>query len=265
METIAPELCHVLRTARHVVALTGAGISAESGIPTFRDATNGLWRRYRPTELATVEAFQRDPRRVWAWYAERRRLAAAARPNAAHLALAEMERYVAEVTIVTQNVDDLHRRAGSSRILELHGNLFRAKCLEQGHPAERWKEEEEELPPRCTVCGSPLRPDVVWFGEMLPPQVYHEALRAIISCDLLLVIGTSGSVEPAASLPEAALRAGATVTVINPEPTPLLAAYSAWQPQLYDLRGKAGNVLPALLRATWGGQSQPQEDQERKE
>ncbi|WP_376795718.1 NAD-dependent deacetylase [Thermogemmatispora sp.] len=254
-QSIPQELCQVLRQARRIVALTGAGISAESGIPTFRDAASGLWTHFRPEELATREAFERDPQRVWKWYAERRQKAAAAEPNAGHRALAEMERHVEEVTVITQNVDGLHQRAGSSRVLELHGNLFRTKCLAQGHPADPERDSGQEIPPRCRLCGSYLRPDVVWFGELLPEQTYYQALQAVLRCDVLLVVGTSGIVEPAASLPHTALRAGATVAVINPEATPLLqeeTTYGTRASRLYDLRGKAGEVLPAIVSATWG-------------
>ncbi|MBX5459039.1 MAG: NAD-dependent deacylase [Thermogemmatispora sp.] len=253
-QSIPHELCQALRQARRIAVLTGAGISAESGIPTFRDATSGLWSRFNPEELATREAFERNPRRVWEWYTERRQQAATAQPNAGHRALAAMERYVEEVTIITQNVDGLHQRAGSSRVLELHGNLFRTKCFAQDHPANPDIASQEEIPPRCPRCGSYLRPDVVWFGELLPERTYYQALQAVLSCDVLLVIGTSGIVEPAASLPHTALRAGATVAVINPEATPLLqeeSSYGLKPSRLYDLRGKAGKILPALVSAVW--------------
>nr|BBH91886.1 NAD-dependent protein deacylase [Thermogemmatispora argillosa] len=257
-QSIPQELRQALRQARKIAALTGAGISAESGIPTFRDA-GGLWTRFKPEELATREAFERNPRRVWEWYNERRQKAASAEPNAGHRALAEMEHFVEEVTIITQNVDGLHQRAGSSRVLELHGNLFRTKCLAQGHPAEPDLTSKDDVPPRCPRCGSYLRPDVVWFGELLPEQTYYQALQAVLSCDVLLVVGTSGIVEPAASLPHTALRAGATVAVINPEITPLLeeeTTYGLKPGRLYDLRGKAGEILPALVNATWKAPAQ---------
>ncbi|MBE3568221.1 MAG: NAD-dependent deacylase [Thermogemmatispora sp.] len=253
-QSIPHELCQALRQARRITALTGAGISAESGIPTFRDATSGLWTRFNPEELATREAFERNPRRVWEWYTERRQQAATAQPNAGHRALAAMEHYVEEVIIITQNVDGLHQRAGSSRVLELHGNLFRTKCFAQDHPTDPDIASEEEIPPRCPRCGSYLRPDVVWFGELLPERTYYQALQAVLSCDVLLVVGTSGIVEPAASLPHTALRAGATVVVINPEATPLLqeeSNYGLKPSRLYDLRGKAGEILPALVSTVW--------------
>ncbi|WP_069801264.1 SIR2 family NAD-dependent protein deacylase [Thermogemmatispora onikobensis] len=268
-QNIPHELRQALRQARRIAALTGAGISAESGIPTFRDATSGLWTRFKPEELATREAFEHNPHRVWEWYAERRQQAATAQPNAGHRALAAMERYVEEVTIITQNVDGLHQRAGSSRVLELHGNLFRSKCFAQGHPVDPPETtSEEEIPPRCPQCGSYLRPDVVWFGELLPEHTYYQALQAVLSCDVLLVVGTSGIVEPAASLPHTALRAGATVAVINPEATPLLqeeTSYGLKSSRLYDLRGKAGEILPTLISAVWQSTTDPDQPADRHE
>lgn len=238
-------LINALRVAKHVVALTGAGISAESGVPTFRAAQTGLWAQYNPLELATPEAFRRNPRLVWEWYAWRRELVARAAPNPGHLALVEMERRVPRWTLITQNVDGLHQRAGSKAVIELHGNIQRVKCFREGDVVEAW-EETGEVPPRCPRCGGPLRPDVVWFGEMLPPQALAEAFAAARACDLFLSIGTSGLVEPAASLPYEALRHGAVVVEVNPEETPLTAHAT------YALRGPAGRVLPALVRAAWG-------------
>jgi NAD-dependent deacetylase len=256
MGSIPPELSVLLRTARYIAVLTGAGISAESGIPTFRDATSGLWSHFNPEDLATLEAFERNPELVWSWYSERRQRAASAKPNAGHLALARLEQHSEQVTIITQNVDGLHQRAGSSHVLELHGSLFRAKCLEHGHVHTTW-DEERAAPPHCGLCGSLLRPDVVWFGEALPMEVYLQAQQALASCDLLLVIGTSGIVEPAASLPHTALQRGTPVVIINPEATPLLTAprnqhWKQHQPgPLYDLRDKAGSLLPRLVSETW--------------
>jgi NAD-dependent deacetylase len=229
--------------ARSIVVLTGAGISAESGIPTFRDAMTGLWANYRPEDLATPEAFRRDPRTVWSWYAWRRERVAGVLPNAGHEALARLE--VAAVSrgahflLVTQNVDGLHAAAGSRQMVELHGNIRRVKCFDRGHPATHWPGGDG--PPACETCGSPLRPDVVWFGESLPPHALAESLRAARECDLFLSIGTSGLVEPAASLPFAAMEAGARVVEVNPQPTPL--ARRAW----VVLPGAAGEVLPRLV------------------
>jgi NAD-dependent deacetylase len=242
---IPNSLVKTLHNARHVAVLTGAGISAESGVPTFRDAQTGLWSRYRPEELATPEAFQHNPKLVWDWYAWRRDLVGRVAPNAGHYALVRMEQRIPVLTLITQNVDGLHRRAGSHHVLELHGNLFRAKCLEEGRVLENWR-EREETPPRCTHCGAWLRPDVVWFGEMLPSDVLREAEEATVQCDVFFSIGTSTLVYPAAELPFAALRSGSTVVEVNPQPTPLSDQAH------YSLRGAAGEVLPGLLEKAWG-------------
>jgi NAD-dependent deacetylase len=232
-----------LRDARHVVALTGAGISAESGIPTFRDAQTGLWARYRPEDLATPEAFARDPRLVWDWYAWRRDLVARAAPNAGHRALARLEHRLPRFTLLTQNVDGLHARAGSRAVIELHGNILQSKCLAEGRRFREWSATER--PPRCPTCGSFLRPDVVWFGESLPAEALAAAEAAASECDLFLSIGTSAVVFPAAQLPATALARGAAVIEINRDPTPLTPMATA------SLRGAAGEILPALLDAAW--------------
>lgn len=243
--TIPPpdELIAGLRDARRVVVLTGAGISAESGVPTFRDAMTGLWARFRPEDLATPEAFERDPKLVWEWYAWRRELVAQAEPNAGHRALVELEARVPEFLLVTQNVDGLHARAGSRNLVELHGNITRTKCFACERVAGEKDLVSDTAPPRCAHCGGMLRPDVVWFGEMLPAHALERAMQAVDACDLLLSVGTSTVVEPAASLPFYALRAGATVVEVNPDPTPLTARAS------FSLRGQAGVLLPALVQA----------------
>jgi NAD-dependent deacetylase len=241
---IAPGLVAALRAARHVAVLTGAGVSAESGIPTFRDAQTGLWASFSPEELASPGAFRRNPRLVWEWYAWRRELVARAEPNSGHLALAQLERRVPQLTLITQNVDGLHQRAGSSAPIELHGNVGRVVCSAEGTLVERW-DEGGEPPPRCPRCGAYLRPDVVWFGELLPADALAAALAAARGCDLFLSIGTSGLVEPAASLPRLALQSGATVAVIN------LDVASAARPPLYTLNARSGELLPALLQAAW--------------
>jgi NAD-dependent deacetylase len=229
--------------ARSLTVLTGAGVSAESGIPTFRDAMTGLWAKFRPEELATPEAFLRNPRMVWEWYAWRRERLAGVSPNAGHRALAAIEAECtmrgAEFTLVTQNVDGLHHAAGSRNVHELHGNIRRVKCFERGHPASAWP-TGEPVPPRCPECGSPLRPDVVWFGEMLPERELEQAFAAARRCDVFLSVGTSGLVEPAASLPLLALEAGATVIEINPDPTPLTRRAAI------VLAAAAGAMLPRL-------------------
>ncbi len=242
--SIPSELITRLRTARRVAVLTGAGISAESGVPTFREAQTGLWARYNPEELATPEAFRRNPRLVWEWYAWRQERVHQAKPNPGHHALVQMERHIAEFTLITQNVDGLHRRAGSHQVLELHGNLFRAKCFNEDRPVEGWP-ESDDIPPRCPHCGGLLRPDVVWFGEMLPAGVLRAAEEAAVSAEVFFSIGTSSLVYPATDLPLIALRAGATIVEINPQPTPLSLHVT------FSLNGAAGVVLPALVAQIW--------------
>lgn len=239
-----PRLVRALGAARRVGVLTGAGISAESGIPTFRDAQTGLWSRFRPEELATAEAFRRDPQLVWDWYEWRRGLVAGAAPNAAHRALARLQALVPELTLVTQNVDGLHQRAGSVDVVELHGNIHRSKCFVEDSVVDAWPPTAAR-PPRCPRCGAPLRPDVVWFGETLPPQAIARAEAAARECDLFFSIGTAAAVFPAAQLPRTALQGGATVVEVNKDPTPLTGAAT------FSLRGAAGAILPALLDAAW--------------
>lgn len=237
-------LIHALRTARHIAVLTGAGVSAESGVPTFRDAQTGLWSKYDPEDLATPAAFQRNPALVWEWYAWRRHLTAAAQPNAAHRALAVMQDLTPLLTLVTQNVDGLHQRAGSLDVIELHGNLHRIVCARQRHLATTWQ-ETGGAPPTCPQCQALLRPDVVWFGEPLPSKSLEAAAEAARTCDVFLSIGTSALVQPAASLPVAALEHGAIVVEINPAPTPLSDHAT------FVLQGKAGEIMPALVDAAW--------------
>ena len=234
-----------LRAARSLVVTTGAGMSSDSGVPTFRDALTGLWARYDPEELATEAAFRRNPARVFGWYVWRRRLVRAAVPHAGYHALVALERIVPELVVVTQNVDGLHRRAGSSRVIELHGSLERARCSRENTVFESW-DETGEAPPRCRACGAPLRPDVVWFGELLPPEALRAAERAARNCDLFLSIGTSNLVEPAASLPWRAAAGGAEVVVIN-----VTMEGQRSGPGIHHLIGPAGEVLPALLQAAW--------------
>jgi len=241
---IPQSLIDTLCTSERVAVLTGAGISAESGIPTFREAQTGLWAQYNPEELATPGAFRRNPRLVWEWYQWRRGLVAKAQPNPGHLALAVMEAQVADFTLITQNVDGLHQRAGSRNVLELHGNLTRDKCFERGCVLEAG-EQLAGSPPRCPHCGGYLRPDVVWFGESLPEEALHCALQASQNTQVFLSVGTSAIVHPAASLPEYALGVGAVVVEINPAETPLT------QRATYVLQGPAGEVLPQLVRAVW--------------
>jgi len=241
---IPASLAEALRAAKHVAVLTGAGVSAESGLPTFRDPMTGLWAKYRPEDLATPEAFARDPRLVWEWYEWRRGLVAGARPNPGHLALAEMERRVPRLSLLTQNVDGLHQRAGSRNVVELHGNITRSKCFDREHPAESWP-ETGDVPPRCPQCGSALRPDVVWFGEALPASALAAAWDAAESCDLFFSIGTSGMVQPAASLSHQAQSRGATVAIINPDVSNFVSRSQVL------IQGPSGRVLPALLEKAW--------------
>src|SRR5215210_789080 len=229
-------LCGSARTA----LLTGSGTSAESGVPTFREAQTGLWERFDPQELATPEAFTRDPALVWDWYAWRRKLVAEACPNPGHLAIAEMQRLVPNFTLLTQNVDGLHQEAGSREVIELHGNIRRTKCSVEDTMVEEYAEAES--PPNCPSCGGPLRPDVVWFGEMLPPVALEAASKAARGSDVFLSVGTSSLVYPAAALPFEALENGATLVEVNPSKTPLTRHAD------YTLRGPAGEVLPLLIR-----------------
>ncbi len=241
---VSAEHAVLLRTARHIVALTGAGISKESGLPTFREAQTGLWARYRPEELATPESFARQPDLVWQWYAWRRALVRQAAPNAAHRALVRLAANAPAFTLITQNVDGLHRRAGSADVIELHGDVLRTRCSACGAIA-RDVDEASPSPPPCPRCGEPVRPDVVWFGEPLPQDALDAAVRAARSCDVLLAIGTSLQVHPAASLVPVALDAGARVICINPD-------QEAAEAQGVDaVTGTAGAVLPALVSAAW--------------
>ncbi len=228
-----------LTESQRVAVLTGAGISAESGIPVFRGA-GGLWQQHRPEELATPEAFARDPRLVWEWYDWRRTRVAAAEPNPGHRALAQLERHVPELTLITQNVDGLHERAGSRRILRLHGDLWTLRCTGCGRQDRNTDVPLNELPPRCR-CGALLRPGVVWFGEALPAEVLQQASTAAETAQVFLVVGTSALVQPAASLPFTARAHGAHVVEINPEKT-ALSRYAD-----VSFLARAGEFLPRLV------------------
>jgi NAD-dependent deacetylase len=239
---IPPELVECLDHAERLVVMTGAGISAESGVPTFRDAQTGLWARFRPEQLATVAAFEADPATVWEWYEWRRDLVQQAAPNAGHLALAALESLVPEMTLVTQNVDGLHHRAGSRSIVEFHGNLFANHCLDCGRPALDVP-RPCQAPPHCAHCGGLVRPGVVWFGEAIPEPALAGALQAADSCDLFMSIGTSALVHPAAGLATRAKARGAALVEINPEATDLARVAD------FALCAPAGEALPALLVA----------------
>jgi NAD-dependent deacetylase len=241
---IPDQLIETLQTAKHIAVLTGAGISAESGIPTFREAQTGLWEQYDPEELATPQAFRTNPELVWGWYQWRQEIVAQANPNPGHVALSQLETITSErgalFALITQNVDGLHQRAGSQKIIELHGNINRSKCYDCNTIAEEDFPFDGQIP-RCASCGGLLRPDVVWFGENLSEYALQAAWDVAQNCDVFFSIGTSAFVQPAASLPIVALQKGATVIEVNPNPTQIsiLAAY--------NLEGPSGEVLPKLI------------------
>ena len=249
---IAADLIARLRRGRHVVVFTGAGVSAESGIPTFRDAQSGLWENFDAQALATPDAFERDPALVWGWYEWRRLKVLASRPNPAHQAIAALEQRVARFTLITQNVDDLHERAGSSGVLHLHGRICNPYCAACGREhtlagaAPLQAEGGGRIePPRCAHCGGRVRPGVVWFGESLPRRPWEQAVGAALSADAFLCIGTSSVVEPAAGLTSAAIAAGAATIQVNID--------STWLDErvTLNLRGPAAAVLPELLDRVW--------------
>jgi NAD-dependent deacetylase len=225
-----------------VTAFTGAGISAESGVPTFRGA-EGIWARFKPEELANMDAFMRNPELVWEWYAHRKRVIAEVQPNPGHVALVHMERLFTGFAVITQNIDNLHRRAGSGVVHELHGNIERNYCIGCGRAFSNAEVLAQEGVPRCTECGKAIRPDVVWFGEQLPPEEWDRSVRAAQSADVFLSIGTSGVVYPAASLPQISKSSGAYLVEINPEPTPLTDMADEF------LQGPSGTILPLLVDA----------------
>ena len=229
-----------LRQARRIVVLTGAGISAESGVPTFRGA-GGLWREYRATDLATPEAFARNPRLVWEFYNYRREVLASVKPNAAHEALVTLENRTPDFVLLTQNIDGLHQAAGSRAVVELHGNIWWVRCSQCGRRSED-RRVPMPFPPHCGACGAMVRPDVVWFGESLDPYVLQTAYGKLEQCDVMVVIGTSGVVQPAASMGLYAQEHGAFVVEINLEPTPYSRAFNV------SLLGKAGDLVPRLVQ-----------------
>lgn len=234
-----------LAAAGWVTAFTGAGVSAESGVPTFRGA-EGLWAKFKPEELASMSAFMRNPEIVWEWYAHRKRVIAQVRPNPGHEALARLEQLVPHFALITQNIDNLHRRAGTRTVYELHGNIERNYCTECGSTYDNEAVLMTRGVPLCTRCGGKIRPDVVWFGETLPEDQWDSAVRAASSSDVFLSIGTSGIVYPAASLPVIAQRNGALLVEVNPEPTPLTDQADEF------LQGPSGVILPALIAAVEG-------------
>jgi NAD-dependent deacetylase len=235
-------LIAMLRSARAVAVLTGAGVSAESGVPTFR-GENGLWRKFRPEELANFEAFIRNPQLVWEWYKERKRVIQRIQPNPGHIALAELEKLFPDFSITTQNIDNLHRRAGSKKVFELHGNIERNYCVQCRADVSNEKVLQTDDVPRCEKCGGLIRPDVVWFGELLPSDEWESAETAARHADVYFSIGTSAIVYPAASLPLIAKRAGAFLVEINPEETALTPGADEF------IEGNSGAVLPQIVEA----------------
>ena len=238
MPHIADAVITALRDAQHVCVLTGAGISAESGVPTFREAQSGLWEKHNPLDLATPEAFLRDPVLIWRWYRWRRELVAKAVPNPGHIALVELATLVPRLTLVTQNVDGLHQRAGSSEVVEFHGNIFEDRCFAEDCAVDC---DAESAVPICPGCGSNVRPGVVWFGEAIPERALKQSFAAASDCDVFLSVGTSSLVFPAAGLADIANDSGAVVIEINPNPTGSAAGFD------YAIAGKAGTVLPELI------------------
>ena len=236
---IPQPLENALRNTRHVFVLTGAGVSAESGIPTFREAQTGLWASYDPLELATPDAFQRNPELVWKWYAWRRELVARAEPNDGHRALARLADLVPKLTLVTQNVDGLHQRAGSSGVIEMHGNLFETRCAADQLAIENVQNSAEV--PTCPACGANGRPGVVWFGEAIPSDALEMADRGLSDCDLFFSVGTSAQVWPAAGFVDVAKRNDATTVEVNPTPTNTGGTFDV------QLQEPAGVGLPKLV------------------
>lgn len=237
-----------ISASSRLVVLTGAGVSKESGIPTFREAQDGLWARYDPMEMASERGFLRNPKLVWEWYEYRFGMVASAQPNTGHRAIAALEELVPAVTVVTQNIDGLHQAGGSTRVLELHGSIRRYKCFRGKHTGYTRADlaEQAEKPPRCPECGDLIRPDIVWFGEYLPEQVMRDAYAACREADVALVVGTSGVVQPAASLPYVAQSAGAIVIDVNPEADEISGMADIFLQEL------GGAVLPQLLDAVRG-------------
>lgn len=243
------DAAQLLRHSRHLAVLTGAGVSKESGIPTFRDALDGLWAQYDPQQLATAYAFRQNPKLVWDFYEFRRDLMRPTAPNPGHIALAALERYHPALPIITQNIDDLHERAGSTNVIHLHGLIAENKCFFdcQGSPTlvdvTQIEYDPENGPPPCPHCGRWVRPNVVWFGELLPSDALASAKAAAVACDVMLIVGTSGVVQPAAELPLIAARHGAKLIEVNPHESEISRGVDVW------LQGPSGDVLPAVVAA----------------
>ncbi|TAK54494.1 MAG: NAD-dependent deacylase [Bacteroidetes bacterium] len=240
--TIPPRLIEKLKSSERIVVFTGAGISAESGVPTFR-GTDGIWTKMKPEELASFDAFMRNTGLVWEWYKHRKKIMQTVQPNAGHYAIAAMEKIFKQVSVVTQNIDNLHRRAGTTTVFELHGNIERNYCIGCGKPYPNEKILQSDSIPRCESCKGLIRPDVVWFGEMLPQDEWNASIHAAEFADVMFVVGTSAVVYPAASIPQVAKRAGAYMVEINIEPTELTRFADE------TLLGKAGEILPKIVEA----------------
>lgn len=240
MPILNEEINKKLKEFQKIAVLTGAGISAESGVPTFR-GKEGLWKKYRPEDLATPYAFAKDPKLVWEWYDWRRTLIKPLKPNAAHYVLAEMEKHYENFTLITQNVDGLHQKAGSKNLIELHGNIWKMQCTSEKIIIENYEAPLKEIPPRCS-CKALMRPYVVWFGEALHPGTYENAIHAATKCELFLIIGTSAIVQPAASLPIFAKESKAFLIEINIEDTPLTPLADI------SIKGKAAEILPQIWK-----------------
>ncbi len=237
---VLDEIVKTVRNCHSCVVLTGAGISAESGVPTFR-GNQGLWAKFKPEELATMSAFVSNPKLVWEWYKWRRKVMGEVKPNPGHYALCQLQPWFERFTLVTQNVDGLHRAAGSENILELHGNIHHNKCVDCNHQFPEETDIDPDNIPSCPRCGGKIRPDVVWFGEMLDPKIIDKAFSESEQAELFFSVGTSAIVHPAASLPVAAKRRGATLVEINPEMTPLTDLADYYVP------AKSGEFLPTLV------------------
>lgn len=248
-DELIQQAARLLRDSRQPSVLTGSGVSRESGIPTFRDALEGLWEQYDPRQLATAPAFQANPKLVWDFYTMRREKAVAVKPNTGHEALAKLEQHFGELPIITQNIDDLHEQAGSTHVIHLHGILNQNKCFYdcQGEPTlidiSKLEYDTKAGPPGCPHCGRWIRPNVVWFGEMLPPEALAECKRIVHTTDVMLVIGTSGVVYPAAHMPYEAKLNGATLIEVNPHESAITPAADLWLPY------PSGEAMPRVLAA----------------
>lgn len=240
MQSSIDSVAKLLSNAKRVTVLTGAGVSKESGIPTFRDAQTGFWENYRPEDLATPEGFLNDPKLVWTWYDYRRKMLNDVSPNPGHDAIVQLEKLVDKVTVVTQNVDGLHQRAGSTDVIELHGSIKKFHCFDNQHEAADVPFDLEE-PPSCAVCGSMIRPGVVWFGEALPEKQLRRGVSECEASEVILVVGTSSLVQPAASLPISGYQRGAKIVEVNPDATPMSRMAEV------ILQGPSGEVLPKVV------------------